>query len=216
MPEQPAVLTILLLVYAVAILINAVISGLLFAKQRDRLSRAQLMMWLTTLFALIAQGAFGAALPMVLVGLLAVFAVSSATAHLLSIMADMPVPWRKSLGLLALEHHVAAVERGVGALDEALVDVPRLAVVVVEGDLDLGRLVAAPRLQGELVLGPARRRLEQAEVQGLDEGGLARLVGPVEQAQALGQVVEGRLLDATDVAQGDAAQDHDVASATMR
>ncbi|MCB9796157.1 MAG: SpoIIE family protein phosphatase [Alphaproteobacteria bacterium] len=102
MPEQPAVLTILLLVYAVAILINAVISGLLFAKQRDRLSRAQLMMWLTTLFALIAQGAFGAALPMVLVGLLAVFAVSSATAHLLSIMADMPVPWRKSLGLLAL------------------------------------------------------------------------------------------------------------------
>ncbi|MCB9741014.1 MAG: SpoIIE family protein phosphatase [Alphaproteobacteria bacterium] len=101
MPEQPSVLNVLLLVYAIAIVINSIISGLLFARQRDPMSRAQLLMWLATLFALVTQGAMGGAMPKVLIGLLSVYAVAAATSHMLSLMAGVPVNWRASGALLA-------------------------------------------------------------------------------------------------------------------
>lgn len=99
MPEQPSVLVILLLVYAIAVVLNAFLSALLYYRQRDPLTRAQLMIWVSTFGALIAQGVAGAEMPGVLVGLTSVVVVSGSVAHLLSIIAGEPVPW-KTAGLL--------------------------------------------------------------------------------------------------------------------
>lgn len=99
--QQQAVLLTLLNVYAVAVLINAGISALLYLRQRDALTRAQLFIWASTFAGLIIQGLAGPALPLVLVGLVSVFGVSCAIANLLSILVGMELPWRRFLLLLA-------------------------------------------------------------------------------------------------------------------
>lgn len=102
MEEQQAVLKVLISVYAFAVLINSLISGLLYAKQRDALTRAQLFIWAATFGALLVQGAAGAAMPGVLIGLSSVFAVSCSIANLLSIVSGIKVAWRRAWALLAL------------------------------------------------------------------------------------------------------------------
>jgi len=98
--QQQTILSILLLVYAVAVLINTAISGLLYARQRDDLTRAQLLIWASTFAALVAQGLSGPAMPWVLVGLTAVFLVSYSIARLLSRVSGVPLRRRRYLALL--------------------------------------------------------------------------------------------------------------------
>ena len=101
MQDSLAVLSILIPVYAIAVVLNALISALLFVRQRDPLTRAQLLIWVAALAALVVQGGLGVEMPLVLVGLTSVFGVSCAIAKLLSIIGDIEVRWKMSIALLA-------------------------------------------------------------------------------------------------------------------
>lgn len=98
--QQQAILLTLLTVYAAAVLINSMIAALLYWRQRDPLTRAQLFIWASTFAALIAQGVSGTQLPYVLIGLSAVFLISCTIAHLLSIISGVELRWRRYLALL--------------------------------------------------------------------------------------------------------------------
>ena len=114
MEGQQAVLNTLLVVYASAVLINSLVAALLWIRQRDELTRAQLFIWASTFGSLVIQGIAGATMPLVLVGLTAVFTVSCAIAHLLSVSSGVAVPWRRSFVLLGLGWAVALVSDTVG------------------------------------------------------------------------------------------------------
>lgn len=139
-----AVLQTLFLVYAAAILINALTSGLLYWRQRDRTARAQLLIWAATFGALVVQGLSGPALPWVLLGLGAVSGVSAAVAHLLGIISGAQPPWRRSLALL-----------GAGAVVSLGALVLELPFVVVTLPLLIG--VAYPTLHTSVHLLRTRR-----------------------------------------------------------
>ncbi|MCK6521352.1 SpoIIE family protein phosphatase [Myxococcota bacterium] len=114
MEGQQAVLNTLLIVYAGAVLINSLVAGLLWLRQRDALTRAQLFIWGSTFGSLVVQGLAGTAMPLVLVGLTAVFSISCAIAHLLSISSDVVVSWRRSFYLLGLGWVVALLSDFAG------------------------------------------------------------------------------------------------------
>lgn len=99
---QQAVLNTLFLVYLIAVLINGVISGVLYARQRDALTRAQVLIWAATFGGLVVQGLAGPALPTVLIGLVAVFMISYAIANLLSIVSGVELRRRRCLTLLGV------------------------------------------------------------------------------------------------------------------
>lgn len=123
MPEQQqAVIQTLLLVYAIAVLINSLVSALLYLRQRDPLTRAQLFIWASTFGGLVVQGVAGPAMPLVLVGLASVFLVSYSIAHLLSILVGLELNGRRALLLLGA---------GAGASGLAYtLDLPFLAVTL--------------------------------------------------------------------------------------
>ena len=152
MKDPQAVLSILIPIYAIAVVLNAVISGLLYARQRDPLTRAMLVIWLAALGALLIQGALGVTLPRVLVGLTSVLAVSGAIARLLSIVSGVEVPWRTSLLLVAAGWAFAAVA--------ILADLP---FALITGGVVLG--VAWPLLSTSVAMLVRRRgRLSSPEL----------------------------------------------------
>lgn len=152
MQDPQSVLKVLIPIYAIAVVLNALISALLFMRQRDALTRAQLHIWLAALAALLVQGAVGAAMPMVLVGLTSVLGVSAAIARLLSIISGVQVRWRDSLVLLALGWALAAAALSL-----------ELPFVVVTGGVVLG--VAWPLLSTSLtMLLRHRKKLSSAEL----------------------------------------------------
>lgn len=150
--QQQAVLLALLTVYAIAVLINAGVSGLLYLRQRDPLTRAQLFIWASTFGGLVVQGLAGPALPLVLVGLAAVFMVSCSIAHLLSILVGISLPWRRFGVLLAAGGALSGLAFGLN-----------LPFMVVTLPLLVG--VAWPLLStAVLILARHRRGLSSSEL----------------------------------------------------
>ncbi len=150
--QQQAVLQTLLMVYAIAVLINSIISALLYVRQRDPLTRAQLVIWASTFAGLVVQGLAGPAMPLVLVGLASVFLVSCSITNLLSILVGVPMRWGRFLALLVIG---AAVSLTAWTLD--------LPFLVVTLPLLLG--VAWPLLSTAwAMLTEHRKRLTPSEL----------------------------------------------------
>jgi serine phosphatase RsbU (regulator of sigma subunit) len=95
-------ITNLLILYAGVLLLNTVISILLFVKLRTRLHRAVLFLWSSTVIAFAAQGVLVASDLLLILGYSTVFLITLSLANLLATIVDREVRLRLSLVVLAI------------------------------------------------------------------------------------------------------------------
>jgi serine phosphatase RsbU (regulator of sigma subunit) len=95
-----AVVRNLLFLYAGLLLMNSVLTAMLWAKNRSALFAALFFTWLTTLVSLVAQGALQQTPLLIVLGFGTAFGVNLSLAYLLGRAVDVDVRWRPFVALL--------------------------------------------------------------------------------------------------------------------
>lgn len=91
----------LLLTYAGTMLINAVVSGLMWSQYRTPLFRTILFVWLASLGAFVVQGLSSESVPLVqIVAFSPAFLIGAALAQLIDDVIIVDIPWRLAIGVL--------------------------------------------------------------------------------------------------------------------
>ncbi len=84
----------LLILYAGVLLLNTIISFMLWIKRRTRLHRAVLLLWASSMITFLAQGILSGTTTSIILGFSFVFFITLSLANLLASLIDKPVRWR--------------------------------------------------------------------------------------------------------------------------
>ena len=109
-----APLTRLLLIYAAVILINAILSGFLWAKHRTALHRSLFFVWALSAVSLVAQGSLTGSSLLTTIGFLSAFPISLSQADLIARVAGLNPNWRIYLTAFAVAVVLSLVAAALG------------------------------------------------------------------------------------------------------
>lgn len=84
----------LLILYAGVLLLNTILSLMLWTRSRNRLHRAVLLLWGSSLVTFVTQGALNKGDIQIIVGFSFVFLITMSLANLLASLIDEKIPWR--------------------------------------------------------------------------------------------------------------------------
>ena len=99
----------LLLTYAGAVLINTVLSAMLWYRERSTLNRSLFGVWASSLLTFGVQGAFAATNLQLVLGFSATFLIGAAIALLISEIIDVAVPWTVFFVLMGVAYLLTVV-----------------------------------------------------------------------------------------------------------
>lgn len=105
----------LLLTYAGAMMINAIVSALLWFHNRTDLHRALFLVWAASLVAFVGQGVLSEGDLAITIGFSFVFLIGASLARLIGEVSEIEVPWRPSLALLLAAYPVSIGATFLGA-----------------------------------------------------------------------------------------------------
>lgn len=105
----------LVLLYAGMVLVNALVSAVLWYKQRDPLRRAQFFLWATTVVAFVTQGVFQQNQLTFAFGYSFVFFISLSIAQLMVLMTGITLHFRVFFVVLALSYALSCAAYFAGA-----------------------------------------------------------------------------------------------------